>query len=266
MARRRVLALAFKCGLIVALLSGGCIMAAPTFDYRKPEDVFAGNDTAIRLGHAVLKEDLPRLGQEPASPRIVGRHNIGLLMFAVLNQRAKAVEYLVRAGADPYLSTDEVANLGSPIELALGATKGPDLLKVMLSAGVSIEGGRDEDGAPLLKSAIFLPRDDPLRQLIAAGANVNLATAIGNSPLQIALDARQYAKAEILLDAGANPFMGTKNVLSSLVRFHDNWAPGTPSDLARRRIMARLREMGMTETSPVKPGPSRTDLVRAAQK
>jgi hypothetical protein len=240
-------------------------MAAPTFDYRKPEDVFAGNDTAIRLGHAVLKEDLARLGQEPASARIVGRHNIGLLMFAVMNQRPKAVEYLVRDGADPYLVTDKIANLGSPMTLALRATKGLDLLQVMLSAGASIEGGRDEDEGPLLENAIFLPRDDRLRQLIAAGAKVDLADSIGTSPLERAIAARQYSKAEILLEAGANPFLGRRNVLSVLVRFHDNWAPGTPSDLARRRIMARLREMGMTETSPVKPGLSRTDLARSAR-
>ncbi|TXT26237.1 MAG: hypothetical protein FD134_646 [Gallionellaceae bacterium] len=239
-------------------------MAHADFNPDNPKNVFKNDSKLIELGNAILSEDLGRIklliNQNHELLNGIGLYQITPLMFATLNQRPRAIDLLIRLGADPFQVTSEEANLGSPISFALRATKGADLLTVMLKAGASIEGGRDGLEEPLLFSAIMLPRDQRLKQLIAAGANLNIADSVGATAVINAVDSFQYEKAELLLQHGANPFLGRDNILVSLIEDHNKWATGTPNDLGRRRLIARLREMGMTEETVMQPAPTREQL------
>lgn len=254
--------------LIVCVeLLGGNAMASSEIDPASPVSIFYGDEKLVELGRAILSDDQERIkGIIVHAPKLLnanGAEQISPLMFATLNQRAHAVEILVKLGANPYQLTSDTVNLGSPISFALRATKGQDLLAVMLRAGASTEGGDDENEEPLLFSAIMLPSDIRLKQLIAAGANLDVADSVQSIPLMEAIDSLQYEKAELLLHSGANPFLGRFNFLKLLVEKHDKWTAGSPNDLARKRLIAKLRSMGMTEATVMKPALTRDQLRQA---
>lgn len=76
-----------------------------------------------------------------------------------------------------------------------------------------------------------------------------------------AIDSNQYAKALLLMDAGADPHLGCTNPLEELVKRHDNWTAGTPNDLMRQQLIQRMRAKGMTETTVMKMAPVRPGVI-----
>jgi hypothetical protein len=78
-----------------------------------------------------------------------------------------------------------------------------------------------------------------------------------DTPFIHAIDSMHYGKALLLLNAGADPRLGRRNMLDSLVNRHDKWAPGTPNDRDRNELIRRLRAIGMTEITPMQPAPQR---------
>lgn len=266
----RYLSKTFLFLLIVCIeLLGGNAMANSDIELANPASIFQGDEKLVDLGTAILSDDQGRIKaiieQAPGLLNANGAKKISPLMFATLNQRTRAIEILVRLGANSYQLTSKSANLGSPIGFALRATKGQDLLAVMLKAGAPIEGGVDGSEAPLIFSAIMLPSDVRLKQLIAAGANLDVANSVQSTPLMEAIDSLQYEKAELLLYNGANPFLGRFNPLRLLLEKHDKWAAGSPNDLARKRLIAKLRSMGMTDAAVMKHAPTRDELRQNGQ-
>jgi hypothetical protein len=160
----------------------------------------------------------------------------------------------MRAGADPYQpSTDEV-NLGYPAQMAMAATARPDNFEVMLKEGLDVNGGLERNGLSLVANAVRHSTDRRLRQLIATGKlDVNVQDEIGDTPLIDCVDMTQYGYAHLLLDAGANPRLGTSNVFRDLMTEKIRWDPKSTKGTERQRLIERLRAMGMTESTVTKP-------------
>lgn len=231
------------------------------FSIKEPASVFPDRPDMQKLAQAVLRDDAQTLASGlrayPGGADEKGAHGVGLLMMAVIQNRPAAVRVLMRAGADPHAGTSEIANLGRPAAMALRMKTSPDLLAILIEEGLDINGGREEAGESLLALAVMQSGDVRLRQLLATRkANVNLADSVQATPLLRAIRSLQYDKALMLLDAGANPALGDSNPLKLVAR--RRWEAGSPNDVLSRQLMDRLRAMGMTESTPMQPAPTRS--------
>lgn len=225
---------------------------------KDPASIFPDDPALQRMAKLVLRDDVAPLAEalqrEPGLVNRVGAEGVGLLLVAVANSKPRAVRTLLKAGANPFQPASEVSNLATPATLALRMRSSPDIFTIMIEEGIDLDRVADEDDEALIVTAIMEADDSRLRQLLASRrVNVNLATTIQVTPLHYAIASRQYAKALLLLDAGADPGLGDTNPLEELVKRHDNWAPGTPSDTARRELIRRLRAAGLTEKTPMRP-------------
>lgn len=249
------------CGVMLLLLTVAVLGAAMNeFDIKNPRTIFPDNPRMQNMGQLVMRDDAVALTEAlkavPAAANEPGVHGVGLLMLAVANSRLSATRALMRAGADPHQPTSSIANLGRPAALALRMRGEPDILSIMLEEGLDINGGRERQGEVLLVLAVYERGDARLRQLLATGkANPNLANAAQTTPLLTAIKSNQYAKAMLLLDAGADPALGRVNPLQELARHR--WDAGTPSDFQVKHLAQRLREMGLTELTPMRAAPVR---------
>ena len=81
-----------------------------------------------------------------------------------------------------------------------------NLVRCALEAGVSPETlAGEEGGMPILVQASVVGATAPLKALLAAGANTELANKAGFTALARAAQYGQLASVQLLLDAGANP-------------------------------------------------------------
>jgi ankyrin repeat protein len=145
-----------------------------------------------------------------ASGADVNRGGAGLtpLYGAALINSVEAVRILIEAGADVNIVYDGQTPIFTAVRNNNAA--GHNILRVLIEAGadVNIADGRGGDGRgeTPIHSAIIYDNEDALRQLIAAGANVNVRRRdTGETPLHVAAKWRVWAGlVRILVDAGAD--------------------------------------------------------------
>jgi len=113
-----------------------------------------------------------------------------------------AIERLLGAGADPRLANR--AGM-TPLRLAIHANK-HEAIKVLCAGGPETISDEAHGAYPLLVEAAQMERPDCVRALLAAGADPNVATNLGNTALHWAARTNAINMAQALLDAGANPF------------------------------------------------------------
>ena len=144
------------------------------------------------------------------------------LMLAIKTGELPIVEMLVKAGAN--VNAVEEFQRQTPLMWAVTASKhAPEMTKLLLSRGANVKARAlytdwpnqlsSEPRAQYrpvggLTALLYAARDgcaDCVAALIAAGADVNVPTPEGVTPLMISLDNDHNDVAELLLDRGANP-------------------------------------------------------------
>lgn len=135
------------------------------------------------------------------------------LHVASLNGRLEAACVLLAAGADPNAQDNRGQ---TPLTVAIGVeSSGPELVELLLKHGANPElptkGGR----TALLVAAQI---GDPgyVRQLLKAGADVNVQTPNGDTPLHLVAKSfgKEWAQAaQLLIEAGADPYVANKQGL-----------------------------------------------------
>jgi ankyrin repeat protein len=126
-----------------------------------------------------------------------------LLEFAIEKNAVKAVESLIKAGADLSKGSHKPV-----IHAALYNRL--EILQMILAAGANPDiTGRDDEGQSGL-TALMVTTDLPekleaLKLLLKHRANPHLATKKGNTALTYAVDCGNLAALELLLDAGCKP-------------------------------------------------------------
>ena len=166
---------------------------------------------AIRRNHPALVAGVVEGGADPNGAFRDGDTPLGL---AVRLDRVEALKALLTAGANPQIQHPLPTRPGATRAanaLHLAATLGQaKALRALLSDGVDLNDW-DHSGNTLLHTAI-LRSNVPVargnvpvvRELIEAGADVNLATRMGLTPLEEAKQQGDKAIVDVLIDAGAD--------------------------------------------------------------
>lgn len=234
------------------------------FNIKDPKSVFPDNAAMQALAQFVIRDDVQSLAaalaRDPSAVDRVGVEGVTLLMVAVVHSSQNSIRVLMKAGANPHKPASSLSNLGRPASMALRMRSKPDVFAILVSEGMDLNGGFQGDGELLLDIAVLESDDVRLRQILTTGrANPNIGNSVQNTPFLKSIASRQYEKSLLLMDAGVDPLMGNENPLQMILKRHQNWDPGSPKLAAVKQLEARLRAMGVTETSSVKRAPVRPD-------
>jgi ankyrin repeat protein len=174
---------------------------------------------AVKLADASMVKMLLDAGANPESPNLDGET---ALMLAIKTGELPIVDMLIKAGAN--VNTIEKFHNQTPLMWAAAATKNAaEMVKLLLAKGADVKPRalysdwpsqitsepraqyRPVGGLTALLYAARGGCDACVEELIKAGADINMPTPEGVTPLIIALDNDHNETAKLLLDRGANP-------------------------------------------------------------
>ena len=174
---------------------------------------------AVKLADATVVKMLLTAGAKPESPNL---DDETALMLAVKTGELPVVEMLIHAGAN--VNVVEKFRNQTPLMYAAAATKNAgEMVKLLLSKGANVKARALYNDWPSqitsepraqyrpvggLTAMLYAARggcNSCIEALLAAGADVNVPTPEGVTPLILALDNDHNDTAKLLLDRGANP-------------------------------------------------------------
>ena len=174
---------------------------------------------AVKLADARMVKTLLDAGAGPEGANPDGET---ALMLAIKTGELPIVEMLIKAGAN--VNAVEKFHNQTPLMYAAAAPKNAgEMVKLLLSKGANVKPRALYTDWPSqitsepraqyrpvggLTALLYAARDgcyDCVEALIGAGADVNVPTPEGVTPLMIALDNDHNDVAKLLLDRGANP-------------------------------------------------------------
>ena len=174
---------------------------------------------AVKLADARMVRTLLAAGAEVESPNLDGET---ALMVAIQTGELPIVDMLIKAGAN--VNVVEKFHNQTPLMYAAAAGKNAgEMVKLLLSkdanpkprslysdwpSQITSEPRAQYRPVGGLTAMLYAARSgclDCVEALIAAGANVNVPTPEGVTPLMLALDNDHNDVAKLLLDHGANP-------------------------------------------------------------
>lgn len=264
MTRRRVIRL-FAIAA-VAMLEGSCAMAEPCFTRFDPV-LPAREKVRPRLSHgeggkqiydAVAAGDeaavTALLARDPALIRTAVRFADGeepyngndgdLLTFAVASCSPRMVARLLEMGAAP-----DGERPGAALTYALLADT-PDMAEMLLSGGASPDPVDPQSQRAPFATAMTYRNLGAVRMLVRHGLKLDRPDVFGNTYLIDAASHRSFQIAEVLVDAGANPWrigMG-----GGTAAYHIANAGEETGDekAARERLVAKVRKPGLPWPPP----------------
>jgi ankyrin repeat protein len=221
---------------------------------------------AARIADARMVKMLLDAGAEPEGINPDGQT---ALMLALRTGEVAVVDMLIKAGAN--INTIEKFHNQTPLMWAAAAPRNAgEMVKLLLAKGADIKPRAAYTDWPSqitsepraqyrptggLTALLYAARDgcgDCVDALIAAGADVNLPTPEGVTPLMIALDNDHNDVARLLLDRGANPQIW-------------DWWGRTALYVAidRKELNASGTRGGRGGNVPAVPGGSSMDIINA---
>ncbi len=158
---------------------------------------------AAELADAVAEGDTSRIRGLAAGADLTyrGDKQVTFLQWALLNKRLDSLKALLDAGADPLqpgMDGDTVVHFAAKANDAA-------YLAELLARGVDPNVANAETGAVPLAAALMGEAQPQFRALLQAGADPNRADRMGNTPLHVAGQINEPARALDLLEAGADP-------------------------------------------------------------
>lgn len=174
-----------------------------TVAFGVPVSTIFPDPRTAELAGAVVDGDAARVRElaRGADLSVRGDRDVTLLQWAVFNRNLPALRELLDAGADPAqpgMDGDTVLHLAAMADE-------PAYLSELLRRGASPDLRNATTGAGVLRSALIGDREAQFRMLLVAGADPNLADRMGNTPLHVAGQINEPARALELLEAGADP-------------------------------------------------------------
>jgi ankyrin repeat protein len=134
---------------------------------------------------------------------IQDQHERALIHCAVSNGHLEIVKILINAGADL-----EVKDRNDATALHYAVRFGfIDIVEYLLQHGASIQSQSMYGDTPLHNAVEYAEYINIVKVLIDAGSDLNALDYHGNTPLYYALYHKNTEAMELLLNAGANPFL-----------------------------------------------------------
>jgi hypothetical protein len=161
-------------------------------------------DPAVaRLADAAASGDRARVAELARSVDLAARGDDGvtLLQWALFNKSADGLEALLDAGADP----NQIGLDGDTVVHLAALANDDRYLTILLAKGANPNVAHGDTGATPLRSALMGERIEQFRALLAAGADPDRPDRMGNTPLHVAGQINEPARALDLLKAGADP-------------------------------------------------------------
>ncbi|HGM6604182.1 TPA: ankyrin repeat domain-containing protein, partial [Serratia marcescens] len=163
-----------------------------------------------------------------------GDRQVTLLQWAVLSQQPASVQTLLELGADP-----ATAGLDGNSALHTAAMlQDAQYLRLLLTEGAQVNVRNAVTGATPLAAAVLAGREEPLRLLLAAGADTTLSDRLGDTPLHLAAKINAPHLALLLLQAGADA--RARNQQGYAFQFYFSQ---TPAHLQNDELKAQFREL-----------------------
>lgn len=175
--------------------------------------VFSGPATAL-LADAIARDDSVAVAilategpifSSRADLASRGDHGITLLQWAIFHGSFAAMKALLDAGADVLQAGMD----GDTVIHTAAKADSPRYLEALLAHSAdqreTANVAHAVNGAGPLVSALMTEREPQFRMLLQAGADPNRADRLGNTPLHVAGQINEPARALDLLRAGADP-------------------------------------------------------------
>lgn len=161
-----------------------------------------------------------------------------LLSFAVARCDPAMRDALLQLGAKP-----DGAILGLPLGTAI-EVHDLDAMRALLAAGASPD-PQGEDAVWPLRTAARVADPAAAKLLIAHKAKLDRTDPTGSGPLQDAIDMDSMQVAEVLIEAGANPWaVGAGGALPAYGIAQPLKLSSPDEEAARQRLEAKLRASG----------------------
>lgn len=129
------------------------------------------------------------------------------LHYAASENNYKVVEALIEAGANIMARAKD----GSGIFITAAMHNNSDVINTLIKAGLYVDATDYEGNTPLMRAVIYNPDIDVIRTLIKNEANVNAMNKMGLTALMASAAADKPEFAKILLQAGANLYIQSKD-------------------------------------------------------
>ena len=193
-------------------------------------------DALLPMAQAIADGDAARIAALAPGTALdtPGHDNVTLLEWAIWNRQPQALDALLRAGANPAIpgmDGESVAHLAASVQ-------DPQYLDILIAHGAPVDliGGQAAR-TPLFR-AVQSRRNDQVRKLLAAGADINRSDAMGNTLLHVAAEVGDAARVLELLVAGATPDLAnTRGVRFEAILFAGDDARLTPQGQAARQAV-----------------------------
>lgn len=158
---------------------------------------------AAELADAVAEGDDARIRDLATGIDLAyrGDKQVTFLQWALLNKRLDSLKALLAAGADPLQPGMD----GDTVVHTAAMANDPVYLAELLARKVDPNVANAVTGAGPLRSALMGERAEQFHALLAAGADPDRADRMGNTPLHVAGQINEPARALELLEAGADP-------------------------------------------------------------
>lgn len=176
-------------------------------------------------------------------------HMPGSISWATRHGDDQMCRLFLDAGGDPNDTTGERA---VPPLLYACSRKDPEMVKLLIQHGANVNvvlkfDPEDDTDSTLLHMAVFYGNLEICQELVAAGADVNAADVLGETPLFVAVRKGKPAIAELLLTHGATCQANKQG--TTLEDVLDNPPEGEPklSDEVQQKIRALLDKFCQNE-------------------
>ena len=212
-------------------------------DFFDDPDIVELIDAGLR-GDASRVKNLVNAGTDINA---VGKKDMTPLMWALGKQNKRGLRTLLKNGADPnYVAP---VNGWSTVTMSAGA-EDPEFLDIILTNGGDPNLCRKRQ--PALFLAVSNRREQNIRRLVEAGADLNQTDPLGQTALILAGSLNHFEQAALLLQLGADHEIESKTGGSIASRVETSRVkPGTPHYDWKMKVRSMLQERGVS--FPVTP-------------